>query len=80
MTAAPAYCAHFDRRRREGQTSTAAPRPPPPRIDAADARETVQFGLLGMLMHGAKLDSAPWLAAFDGYQALQFFGVDVSGA
>ena len=40
----------------------------------------MQFGLLGMLMHGAKLDSAAWLAAFDGYQALQFFGVDVSGA
>lgn len=48
---------------------------PPP----ADARETVQFGLLGMLMHGAALGSPHWLKEFSAYQAFQFFNIDASG-
>jgi hypothetical protein len=39
----------------------------------------VQFGLLGMLMHGAPLESRAWLAAFGGDQAFQFFGIDATG-
>lgn len=41
--------------------------PCPARL-GADARETVQFGLLGMLMHGAPLESHRWLAEFNSYQ------------
>ncbi|KAL4439904.1 hypothetical protein ABPG75_002905 [Micractinium tetrahymenae] len=43
-----------------------------------DARETVQFGLLGMLMHGAPLESHHWMADFNSYQVFQFFNVDAS--
>ncbi|KAI7839169.1 hypothetical protein COHA_007059 [Chlorella ohadii] len=43
-----------------------------------DARETVQFGLLGMLMHGAALGSPHWLREFSAYQAFQFFNIDAS--
>jgi hypothetical protein len=43
-----------------------------------DAHEAVQFGLLGMLMHGAPLESRAWLAAFGGDQAFQFFGIDAT--
>jgi len=44
-----------------------------------DARETVQFGLLGMLMHGVALGSPHWLREFSAYQAFQFFNIDASG-
>ncbi|KAL4421208.1 hypothetical protein ABPG77_010083 [Micractinium sp. CCAP 211/92] len=43
-----------------------------------DARETVQFGLLGMLMHGAPLESHHWLSEFNSYQVFQYFNVDAS--
>lgn len=52
---------------------------PPSPATPADAREVVQFGLLGMLMHGAALESAHWLREFSGYQVFQFFNVDASG-
>ncbi|PSC69235.1 hypothetical protein C2E20_7255 [Micractinium conductrix] len=44
-----------------------------------DARETVQFGLLGMLMGGGdSLESHHWLREFSAYQVFQFFNIDAS--
>lgn len=40
----------------------------------------MQFGLLGMLMHGAALGNPHWLREFSAYQAFQFFNIDASGA
>lgn len=57
------------------------PLPPPAPLPhrSADARETAQFGLLGMLMGGAHIESAAWLREFSSYQVFQFFNIDASG-
>lgn len=47
---------------------------------AADAREAVLFGLLGMLMGGAPVEKAAWLREFSAYSIFQYFHVDASGA
>ncbi|EFN50556.1 hypothetical protein CHLNCDRAFT_55749, partial [Chlorella variabilis] len=44
-----------------------------------DAREVVQYGLLGMLVHGAPLESRQWMAAFAADQAFAFFNIDSTG-
>lgn len=56
------------------------PPSPPPAFPSPDARETVQFGLLGMLMHGAAIESHHWMREFSAYQVMQFFNIDASGA
>ncbi|KAI3431762.1 hypothetical protein D9Q98_004804 [Chlorella vulgaris] len=43
-----------------------------------DAAEAVQYGLLGMLLHGAPVDSRHWMEAFSGEQVFQFFGIDAT--
>lgn len=40
-----------------------------------DARETVQFGLLGIVITGHKLES-PWMKAFSTFDVSNCFGID----
>lgn len=60
---------------RAGRATQPRRAPAPP----ADAREVVQYGLLGMLVHGAPLESRQWMAAFAADQAFAFFNIDSTG-